>query len=182
MVKIISFRYTEKEIKEILKSLTIVIDTREKVNLHLTTYFNERNIPMKNQKLDHGDYSCMLPKNEELGIRRDIYLNSFVERKNGVDEITGNLQKNTQHAFINELIRAQDSRFVMFVEEPDFDEKVARGDYRSKYDPKALKGRLESLKSQYNFEICGMSKEIIAHNIYHRFYYEMRNHLKRGVF
>ncbi|EEM37935.1 hypothetical protein bthur0004_62340 [Bacillus thuringiensis serovar sotto str. T04001] len=124
----------------------------------------------------------MVPKNEELGISRDIYLNSFIERKNGVDEITGNLQKDTQQAFINELIRAQESKFVLFVEEPDFDEKIAKGMYRSRYDPKALKGRLESLKAKYNFEIVPMSKNMIGHNIYHRFYYQAKYYLKTGAF
>ncbi|BDH62135.1 hypothetical protein MTP04_22650 [Lysinibacillus sp. PLM2] len=178
----IYYRYSEKEIDAILKTLTIVIDSREKVNQHILDYLRQKEIPIKFQKLDHGDYSCMIPANEEFGIQRDIYLKSFVERKNGVDEITGNLQKDTQHAFINELIRAQGSRFVIFVEEPDFDEKVAKGLYRSRYDPKALKGRLESLKAKYNFEICPMSKEMIGHNIYHRFYYQMKNYLKRGAF
>lgn len=178
----IYYKYTEKEINAILKTLTIVMDSREKVNKHILDYFHRQEIPVKIQKLDHGDYSCMIPANEELGIRRDIYLNSFVERKHGVDEITGNLQKDTQQAFINELIRAQNSRFVIFVEEPDFDEKIAKHLYRSRYDPKALKGRLESLKAKYNFEICPMSKEMIGHNIYHRFYYQMRTYLKKGAF
>lgn len=178
----IHYKYSDKEITDIMKTLTIVMDTREQQATHISSYLHQKEIPLKIQKLDHGDYGCMIPANEELGIRRDIYLNSFVERKNGVDEITGNLQKDTQHAFVNELIRSQGSRFVIFVEEPDFDEKVAKGQYRSRYDAKALKGRLESLKAKYNFEICPMSKEMIGHNIYHRFYYQMREHLKRGAF
>ena len=176
------YRYTDKEINEILKTLVIVVDTRENKNDHICEYLHQKDIPIKNQKLNHGDYGCYIPKNEELGIRRDIYLNSFIERKNGVDEITGNLQKDTQHAFINELIRAQESKFVLFVEEPDFDEKIAKGMYRSRYDPKALKGRLESLKAKYNFEIVPMSKNMIGHNIYHRFYYQAKHYLKTGIF
>lgn len=178
----IHYKYTDKEIDAILKTLTIVIDTREKVNGHVLKYLQQKSIPVKIQKLDHGDYGCMIPANPALGIQRDLYMNTFIERKNGVDEITGNLQKDTQHAFINELIRAQGSRFVLFVEEPDFDEKIAKGDYRSKYDPKALKGRLESLKAKYNFEIVPMSKQMIGHNILHRFYYQTRHFLKTGMF
>lgn len=162
--------------------MKIVIDTREKANEHIRNYFHAKDVGIKLQKLDVGDYSCMIPANEELGIIRDIYLDSFVERKAGIDEITGNLQKDTQHAFENELIRSQGKKFVLFVEEPDFDEKIAKGKYRSQYDPKALKGRLESFQAKYNFEIRPMSKEMIGHNIYHRFYYQMRHYLKRGAF
>lgn len=176
------YKFTDKEIEGVLKTLTIVMDTREKNSTHITEYLNKKGVPLKIQKLNHGDYSAFIPANEELGILRDIYLNSFVERKNGVDEITSNLQKDTQHAFINELIRAQGSKFVIYVEEPDFDEKIAKGLYRSRYDPKALKGRLESLKAKYNFEIVPMSKNMIAHNIYHRFYYQTRHYLRTGVF
>lgn len=172
---------TDKEIKEILKTLTIVIDTREQKNDHIKDYFIQKDIKFEISKLDQGDYSCYIPKNEELVIKHDIYINSYVERKDGIGEITGNLQKNTQQAFENELIRTQGKKFVLFVEEPDFDEKLASGNYRSSYDPKALKGRLESFKMKYSFEIVPMSKQMIAHNIYWRFYYQTRHLLKGGL-
>ncbi|MER2153581.1 MAG: ERCC4 domain-containing protein [Solibacillus sp.] len=181
----IRYKYNDKEIDAILKHLTIIMDTREKSALHILEYFKQKNIAMKVQKLDTGDYSFMIPSNDETlkyGITRDLYFNSFVERKNSLDEICGNLQKDTQQAFINELIRSQDSKFVLFVEDPNFDENLAKGNYRSKYDPKALKGRLESFKAKYNFEIVPMSKNIIAHNLYHRFLYQARHYLKNGVF
>ncbi|KIU72711.1 hypothetical protein C797_21778, partial [Bacillus thuringiensis Sbt003] len=113
----ISFHYTDKEISNILKTLTIVIDTRENVNGHILDYLHQKGIPIKNQKLDTGDYGCMIPKNEELGIPRDIYLDSRVERKAHMDEITGNLQKNTQTAFENELIRSKEIPFTLIVED-----------------------------------------------------------------
>ncbi|PGV97520.1 nuclease, partial [Bacillus cereus] len=69
----ISYRYTDAEINKILKTLTIVIDTRENANNHIRDYLHQKGIPIKNQKLDTGDYGCMIPKNEELGIPRDIY-------------------------------------------------------------------------------------------------------------
>ncbi|WP_107923473.1 ERCC4 domain-containing protein [Lysinibacillus parviboronicapiens] len=178
----IHYHYTETELNKILKTLTIVVDTREQVNGHILDYLRQKDIPIKIQKLDYGDYSAMIPKNEELGIQRDIYLESAVERKAHIDEICGNLQKDTQTAFENELIRSQRGRFVIFVEQPDFDEKLAQGEYRSRYDPKALKGRLESFQAKYNFEIRPMSKLMIGHNIYHRFLHQARYYLKNGVF
>ncbi|PET28234.1 ERCC4 domain-containing protein, partial [Bacillus cereus] len=113
----ISYRYTDAEINKILKTLTIVIDTRENANDHIRDYLHQKGIQIKNQKLDTGDYGCMIPKNEELGIPRDIYLDSRVERKAHMDEITGNLQKDTQTAFENELIRSKDIPFTLIVED-----------------------------------------------------------------
>lgn len=176
----IHYKYNDKEINELVKSMVIICDTRENNSMHILNYFNQKKVPYEIRKIDTGDYSFKLPANPELGIMRDTYFNSFVERKNSVDEICGNLQKDTQQAFINELIRSQGSRFVIFVEDEHFDNNLAQGKYRSKYDPKALKGRLESLKVKYNFEIVPMDKMMIGHNIYHRFVYQLRHYLKYG--
>ncbi|PEM36737.1 ERCC4 domain-containing protein [Bacillus pseudomycoides] len=178
----IHFHYTDTEINKILKTLTVIMDSREKSSMHITDYFRQKDIPMKIKKLDVGDYSFMIPANPEMNIMRDIYFNSYVERKNSVDEICGNLQKDKQQAFINELIRSQDSNFVLFVEDPKFDENIAQHKYRSRYEPKALKGRLESFKAKYKFEIVPMSQTMIGHNIYHRFYYQAKHYLKTGMF
>lgn len=176
----ISYRHSETEIKEILKTLVIIYDTREQENQHILKYFDKHGIKYISEKLDVGDYGCMIPANPKYGINRNIYLKSVIERKASVDEICGNLQKKTQQAFENELIRSQLYKFVLFVEQHDFDEKLMFGEYRSQYDPKALKARLESLKAKYNFEIVPMAKKVIGHNIYHRFYYQARHLLKTG--
>ena len=178
----IHYHYTETEINNILKTMTIVVDTREQVNDHILKYLQKNNVPIKKKKLDYGDYSAMIPKNEELGIHRDIYLNSAIERKNSVDEITGNLQKDRQTAFENELIRSQQGRFVLLVEDIEFWTKVIKGDYRSNYEPKALYGRLLSFQAKYNFEIVPVNKIEMGNRIYYRFYYQMKNHSKRGAF
>lgn len=178
----IHYKYTDKEIDAIMKTLTIVMDTREQQSKHITDYLHQKEISLKIQKVDHGDYGCLIPKNDELGIPRDIYLNSFVERKAHMDEITGNLQKDTRSAFENELIRSQGSRFVLIVEDKDAYVKMIKGDYRSKYNPLALLGTLNTFKAKYNFEIVYLDKSLSGNWIYHHFYYQMKNYLKRGAF
>lgn len=178
----IRFHYTDKEINNILKTLTIVIDTRENVNGHILDYLNQKDIPVKIQKLDTGDYGCMIPKNEELGITRDIYLDSRVERKAHMDEITGNLQKDTQTAFENELIRSKDIPFTLIVEDPKGYEKMLKGQYRSKYNPLALLGRLNTFKAKYGFEIVYLDNKYSGNWIYYHFYYQAKHYLKTGAF
>ncbi|PEF63180.1 ERCC4 domain-containing protein [Bacillus cereus] len=178
----IYFHYTDKEISNILKTLTIVIDTRENVNGHILDYLHQKEIPIKNQKLDTGDYGCMIPKNEELGIPRDMYLDSRVERKAHMDEITGNLQKDTQTAFENELIRSKDIPFTLIVEDLYGYEKMLQGKYRSKYNPLALLGRLNTFKAKYNFEIVYVDKKFSGNWIYHHFYYQAKHYFKLGAF
>lgn len=181
-MSVISYRYTDKEIESILKTITIVMDTREKDSTHIREYLNKKGVPLKIQKLNHGDYGCMIPANEELGINRDLYLGSFIERKAHIDEITGNLQKDTRQAFENELIRAQNSRFVLLVEDKDGYEKMICGKYRSKYNPLALLGTLNTFKAKYNFEIVYVDQKYSGNWIYHHFYYQAKHYLKTGVF
>ncbi|MDO8159159.1 nuclease [Bacillus toyonensis] len=178
----IRFHYTDKEIDAILKTLKIVIDTRENKNDHIRDYLHQKGIPFKDQKLDTGDYGCMIPKNEELGIPRDIYLDSRVERKAHMDEITGNLQKDKQTAFENELIRSKDIPFTLIVEDLNGYEKMLKGQYVSRYKPLALLGRLNTFKAKYNFEIVYLDKKFSGNWIYHHFYYQARHYLKTGVF
>jgi len=60
------FKYTDKELDELVKSLTILVDTREKNNQHLLDYWDDKRINHKKKALSYGDYSFMIPKNEEI--------------------------------------------------------------------------------------------------------------------
>lgn len=178
---LIKYHYTDSEIDKILSTLTIIIDTREQVNHHIIDYFAQKGISMKNQKLNFGDYSWFIPKNEELGIPRDIYSKSAVERKAHMDEITGNLQKDTRSAFENELIRAAGNPFTLLVEDEDGYRKMLKGDYRSKYSPLALLGTLNTFKARYGFEIVYLDKRLSGNWLYYHFYYQAKHYLKHGV-
>ena len=81
------YKFTEKEIKKILDNLTILIDTRENSNSHIIDFFNKKKIPYKVQKLDFGDYSCVIPRGTIDRFTSDIYFtNDFViERNFGID-------------------------------------------------------------------------------------------------
>ena len=105
MITSIKYSFTDKEIKELLSGLVILVDTREQRNSHILKYFDSHKIPHKKRKLDYGDYSAYLPRNEELGIQRDIFLTAAIERKNSVDELAATIKERTR--FENELIRAQ---------------------------------------------------------------------------
>ena len=41
------YKYTEAEEKELLSSIVILVDTKEKVNNHITDYFDTHGIPYK---------------------------------------------------------------------------------------------------------------------------------------
>jgi len=58
-----------------------------------------------------------------------------------VDELASTIKERIR--FENELIRAQNSPFVLMVEDLERYEKIVTGAYRSQYKPKAFIGFLE---------------------------------------
>ncbi|WHX64429.1 ERCC4 domain-containing protein [Peribacillus frigoritolerans] len=172
----LKYSFSDSEIKKLLSSIVILVDTREQQNSNILKYFDSRNILYKQKKLDYGDYSAYLPKNEGLGIQRDIFLSAAIERKNSVDELAGSIKERIR--FENELIRAQRSPFVLMVEDSEGYEKIIRGDYRSQYSEKALLASLKSFETRYSFQAVFISPQTAGNYIYYHFYYMFRNLLK----
>jgi ERCC4-type nuclease len=170
------FKYTDKEMTELLKTITVLIDTREQKNQHIVEYFDSKKIPYESMKLDAGDYSIKLPKNTELGITRDIYFPVAIERKNSVDELVQTVKERTR--FENELIRGQKLRFLLMVEDPNGYENILYGKYQSQYEPKAFLGSLKSFETRYNFSTVFIPSKASGNYLYHHFYYHVRNYLK----
>ena len=81
--------------EELISSIVILVDTREKVNFHITDYFDRKEIKYKKKALSYGDYSFMISANEKLGILRDLYFTNscVIERKASLEEISNNLTK-----------------------------------------------------------------------------------------
>jgi ERCC4-type nuclease len=172
------YQYTDKELKELLSTLTILIDTREQENFHIIHYFDSKKIPYKTKKNDTGDYTAMIPKNPELGITRDLYLPAAIERKNSVDELAASIKD--RNRFENELIRSQKMDFTLIVEDPNGYENIIMGLYRSHYDPKALLASLKTFEARYHFTTVFISKLATGNFIYHHLFYHARNLLKGG--
>lgn len=170
------YRWTDTEIKKILSTLTIIVDTREQKNQHILDYFRKKDINFILRTMKTGDYSAMIPKNEELGIMRDIYLAAVIERKNGVDELVESVKDRTR--FENELIRGSKVPFVLIVEDLEGYTKILNGNYRSQYKPESLLGSLKTFEARYQFTTFFISPITSGNYIYHHFLYYARELLK----
>ena len=51
------YKYTDKEMDELVSSIVILIDTREQQFSHIVDYFDKKKIPYKKKALEFGDYS-----------------------------------------------------------------------------------------------------------------------------
>ncbi|MCZ6942393.1 nuclease [Bacillus mycoides] len=175
----IHYRYSDKELKEILDTLEIMVDTREQKNQHVLDYFRKKNVPFRLRKIDTADYSAVIPKNPEMGITRDVYLSAGVERKNGVDELVQSIKDRTR--FENELIRASKHPFVLLVEDLQGYQKILKGEYISQYKPESLLGSLKTFEVRYGFSTVFIEPVTTGNYIYHHFLYMARELLKKGV-
>lgn len=170
MIKI-RYKFTDKEMKKILDSMVVVVDTREQNNKHILDFFNRKKIPYKVVKNDFGDYTAMIPKGTITGFTSDIYFDRdiAIERKNSIDEIAGNL-KDDAYRIKKELahMNMYDIKYFFFVEDKDFHENLRNGNYRSQYDPFTLMQRIKKgIEAEYNTVIVPIDKKCIGSEIYY---------------
>lgn len=162
------WKFNQKQLKTILDSLVICVDTRENANSHITNFFDKKKIPYCVEKLPFGDYSCKIPKGTLNMFTTDIYFtNDFViERKNSIDELAGNLKEDAAR-LKKELahLNMYQIRYLVYVEDPNFEENLRNGKFRSMYDPYTLMRRLYCLECEYNTAFIGLSKEVMGSKI-----------------
>lgn len=172
------YKYTDKEIDELVSSMIILVDTREKENLHITDSFDKNKIAYKKKALDYGDYSFMLPANEKLSIPRDMMFDKkvVVERKGSLEEISGNLTNNRDR-FEKELCLAPKTK-VLLIENANYSD-VANGNYQTKYNKKSFLASLHSFWFKYGVPIMFMpDNRYSALFIKKYFEYYLKNYLR----
>jgi len=124
------FKYTKKEKKELLDSLTVLVDTRERQS-HVQEWMERKNKPYKVKKLDQGDYSYYIPKNEKLNIPRDLYFDKVccIERKSSLEELAGNFGSKDR-ARIQKEMAVYGGDMHMIIEESQYKD-IRDGNYKT---------------------------------------------------
>lgn len=172
------YYYTDKELDELVKSQVILVDTREKNNQHLLAAWDKGNIPYKKKALDRGDYSFMIPANENLNIPRNLYFDNeiIVERKGSLEEISGNFTKERDR-LEKELALAPATK-VLLIENAEYKD-VCTGNYKTEYNKKSFLASLHSFWLRYNIPIFFMpDKTYSAVFIKKYFEYYLKEYLR----
>lgn len=173
------YNYTETEQKEILSSMVILVDSREKENSHITEYFDKHKIPYKKKALSNADYSFYLPANEKLSIPRDLYYNGeiIIERKRNLEELSGNFCQ-TRTRFEEEFATCTAKKKYLLVENANYQD-VVNGNYDTKYNSKSFLGTLHSFNHKYDLQIMFLPDDSYSPiYIYGVFQYYLRNLIK----
>ena len=158
--------------------MVILIDTREKNADHITDAFDKNKIAYKKKALDYGDYSFMIPANEDLSIPRDMMFDKkvVVERKGSLEEISGNLTKERDR-FEKELCLAPKTK-VLLIENANYSD-VANGNYQTQYNKKSFLASLHSFWFKYDAPIMFMpDNKYSALFIKKYFEYYLKNYLR----
>lgn len=168
------YHYTDKEKKEILNNMTILVDTREQENKHILEFFNKKKVKYKEKKLDFGDYSFMLPAMPELGITKPLMFDNeiVVERKGSLTELSGNLTDGRER-FEKELIRKQDAKFYLMIEGGSW-EDIHSGNYNTQYNPNSFLATLNAYIARYGININFVTKFYAGIYIFALFNYHLR--------
>lgn len=174
------FRYTKDEIETLLKTIIVLIDTREQENIHITDYLDKKKIIYKEMKLDHGDYTFYIPKNERLGVARDLYFNNVVtvERKGSLEELSGNFCNG--RARIEEEFTRKKGKMYLMVEGATY-EDIVKHNYNTEYNPVSFIATLDTYEARYGIQTSFTSKAAAGNFIYHKFKYYLREYLKGSL-
>lgn len=173
------YKYTDKERDELIDSMTILVDTREKVNSHITDAFDKAGVKWKSKSLSYGDYSFFIPANEKLSIPRDLYFDRKVciERKANLEEISGNLTKD--RARIEKEFALAPPFKVLLIESSNYSD-VATGNYDTKYNNKSFLASLHTLWFKYGLPVFFMpDKKFSSLFIKKYFEYYFKNYIRQ---
>ena len=174
------YKYTDKEKEEILKSMTVLVDSREKEgkNRHILDWFDKKNIPYKKKALNYGDYSVILPANEELGILKPLDFSGeiMLERKTNLEELSNNMTRDRSR--IEKELALAPKHKILLIENASY-EDIVEGNYNTEYNRKSFLGTLHSWYYKYDIQFFFMkNKEHSGLFIYMYFQYYIKNLLR----
>jgi len=162
----------ESDIRKIVDSMLIIVDTREKKNQHIIDYLKENKIDYLISKLDTGDYTFSLPRYRSLGLDHKF----LVERKNSLDEIAGNFFQNRDR-FVREFERLENQKMHIVIEQATW-KKLLAGTYRSKATPNSFMASLLTFNIRYNCPVWFTQPANTGEVVYNILKYELIEHLK----
>ncbi len=171
------FKYTESEIKGILRSAIVVIDTREQKCSHITEYLDKYKINYCYEKLDVGDYTL---KVQLPHMHRPYYLQNkcVIERKASLEELSGNFTQGRER-IEDEFTRAKGVVYLL-IENASY-EDIPLKKYNTGYDKKRFMATLKAFEARYNLRTTFMKDKAYSGDfIYKTLIYNLREQLKQG--
>lgn len=141
--------------EQLVSSMVILVDTREKNISHILDGFDKNHISYERKALNYGDYSFYIPKDESLSLQRDLFFDRevVIERKASLEEISGNLTKERDR-FEKELCLAPKEK-VLLLENASYAD-IATGNYKTQYNKKSFLASIHTFWFRYHAPVFFM--------------------------
>jgi len=159
------------EFADLLDTLTIVVDSREKKNDHIIKQFESRGIKYEVEKLDWSDYSFRFDNKDYTSI-------IGVERKRSLDELGANISK-YRDRFSRQLDKSDE--LYLMVEDEQWS-NIVRGKYRNNVNVNSYIASLFTFIHRYDLNVSFINSQYSALFIFNLFKYKLREDWKGGEF
>ena len=173
------------EIKDVLDSFSIIVDTREQATVRSVERFESFGVPYRRATLRYGDYcgDAVLPDGRHIcDTSASIKAPCVIERKMSLDELAGCFTRGRER-FQREFTRASEAgaRVFLLIENGSW-ESIQNHRYKSRFTPQAFMASLAAWTIRYNltplFCRSGTSGALIKEVLYR----DTKERLERGEY
>lgn len=169
------YKFSVEQIKKLAKQMIILVDSREKENSHILSYFDKQGIAYKREKLDFGDYSFLLP--DAATGQGDIFFHDsiVIERKASLEELSGNLTQERER-FEKEFLKAGNNgtKTYLMIEDAGGYSSIISHKYNTQFMPVSFMASLKAWEARFNCNTQFIDKQYSGYYIYATFYYFCR--------
>lgn len=174
---------TNFDVDDCLRSMQIIVDTREQPSNKALKRYNSFECPYFRQKLDFGDYTYnfMLPSGEWLHDKnKPVFGDVVIERKADLSELSQCFCQSRKR-FEEEFKRAARHKATVYllVEDASW-ENLLNGKYGTKFNPKAYVASMLGWMARYNIKPIFCKSETSGKLIKEILYRELKERLERG--
>lgn len=171
------------EIEDCLKSMEILVDTREQPSQRATDRYESFGCPWQKRTLNFGDYTYnfLLPNGEKLfSDEITVSGHAIIERKMSLTELSGCFcQSRDRFKAEFERATAAGASIYLLVEDATW-EKLLTGKYKTRFNPAAFTASLIAWSIRYNIKPIFCRKESSGRIIKEILYRELKERLERG--
>lgn len=173
------------EIEDCLKSMEILVDTREQPSQRATDRYESFGCPWQKRTLNFGDYTYnfLLPNGEKLfSDETTVSGHAVIERKMSLTELSGCFcQSRDRFKAEFERATAAGASIYLLVEDATW-EKLLTGKYNTRFNPAAFTASLIAWSIRYNIKPIFCRKESSGRIIKEILYRELKERLERGEY
>lgn len=170
------------QIEECLRSMVILVDTREQPSERAKRRYAAFPCPYRRQTLDYGDYtfSFVLDGKEIYSASERVKGPAVIERKMNLEELSSCFTHDRKR-FEAEMVRAKESGSAIYLlTENATWENLINGRYKTKFNSNSFFASITAFMARYGIQVIFCKNETSGRMIHQILYRELKERLERG--